>query len=120
MKEIVLASASPRRAQLLKQVGLQFRVMPSGIEEAFDSNLMPEQVVENLACKKAMDVADKLHDSALVIGADTIVVKGSILGKPENKTEACKMLKILSGQWHEVITGIAVVDSLSSKIVKSF
>jgi septum formation protein len=120
MKEIVLASASPRRSDLLKQIGLQFRVMPSSIEEALDSHLMPEQVVQDLAFMKAVDIAKKLYDSALVIGADTVVVKGSILGKPENKAEACSMLNILSGQWHEVITGIAVVDSLSLKSVKSF
>jgi septum formation protein len=120
MKEIVLASASPRRSDLLKQIGIKFKVLPSNVEETFELHLTPEEAVQKLACKKALDIAGKLRDGTLVIGADTVVVKDGILGKPKNEAEACKMLSNLSGQWHEVITGVALVDSLSLCSVKTF
>ena len=111
MKEIVLASASPRRLELLKQIGLEFSVFPSDIDERIDIDSTPEEAVQSLSFRKAVDVAGKLQNSPLVIGADTIVFKDSILGKPENEDHAFRMLKMLQGGWHEVITGITVIDS---------
>lgn len=118
VKEIVLASASPRRSELLKQIGLDFKVLPSNLDETLTGSPEPEEFAGRLACGKALGVAEQLGSrskdgkSYLVIGADTVVVKDTILGKPENGEHAFEMLTRLQGGWHEVITGIAVVDSL--------
>lgn len=120
MKEIILASASPRRSELLRQVGITFKVVPSGVEENINMRLLPQELAQELACSKAIDVAKQAGGNCLVIGADTIVVKGKILGKPRNEEEAFTMLKSLEGEWHEVITGIAVTDAASMRTVKDF
>lgn len=120
MREIVLASASPRRSELLKQIGLKFEIVPSDVDENIDSNLIPEEVVMGLSCRKALDVAKKIDNRVLVIGADTIVVKDRILGKPVNDQDAFNMLKSLQGDWHNVITGVCVIDTDGFKIVKGF
>lgn len=120
MKEIVLASASPRRSKLLEQIGLEFQVLPSDIEEYVDTDLRAEEIAKRLSYDKAMDVAQKLGKDALVIGADTIVVKNKILGKPQSEKEAYEMLKALQGKWHSVITGVTVVDALSLKNIKGY
>lgn len=107
----ILASKSPRRKILLKQIGLNFRVRPSRINETLLENEPPEVAAKRIALEKAMDVA--LSDNRnIVIGADTIVViDGKILGKPKTKNEARKMLSALSGREHTVYTGIALVDA---------
>ncbi len=108
MKKIILASGSPRRKKLLQQINLPFDVEPSAVNEFFDSDLSPEEIVQQLALRKASDVASQ-HDDALIIGADTIVVFGNkILEKPETHQEAKKMLQHLSGQTHQVLTGVAL------------
>lgn len=109
--EIVLASASPRRLELLKQIGVSFKVIPSQVDESIYTDVSPEELVKKLAYEKALDIAEKLVGDCLVIGADTIVVKNGILGKPKDEKQAFDMLKSLCGEWHEVITGIAVVRS---------
>lgn len=119
MRDLVLASASPRRKQLLEQMGLEFSVIASKVAETVASGLSPGAVAESLAGQKARDVANSLS-SGLVIGADTIVVqqdqKGyAILGKPEDSIQAAEMLKGLSGSTHQVITGIALVDVETGK-----
>jgi septum formation protein len=111
MKDIVLASASPRRSELLKRLGLEFEIIPANIDEANIRGLEPENYTVDIAYKKAVDIANKTHKSSLIIAADTIVVKDAIMGKPTDEKEAFEMLKALQGQWHEVITGIAVIDS---------
>jgi len=112
-KRIVLASASPRRKELLARMGLSFTVFPSNAEEeAHGMHTLPaaEQVCV-LAEKKAEDVANRLQQDCLVIGADTVVVKdGCVLGKPKNREQAIDMLRSLQGCWHEVLTGIALID----------
>lgn len=142
MREIVLASASPRRSELLKQVGVEFKVLPSNIEENIDLRLSPEEYAQSLSYEKAFNIAEKLRSSLqldgplpmegnlpvegtlamneapLVIGADTIVVKDGILGKPEDDGQAYLMLKSLQGGWHDVITGVTVIDTLSLKASK--
>jgi len=125
MKRIVLASASPRRAELLKQIKLDFEVIPSNANEEINTNMNPEEVVQQLAYKKAFDIADKLNvarkgNNTIVIGADTIVVKDGIMGKPKNDAHAFEMLKSLQGEWHEVLTGIAVVNAQDMKWVKDY
>lgn len=116
MPTIVLASASPRRRELLTQVGIPFRVVPGDIDENnADLSGTPEQKAERLAYMKAKDVASGLDDG-LVIGADTIVVCGDeIFGKPADENDARRMLMKLGGREHQVITGIAVVDASSGK-----
>ena len=112
--DIILASASPRRSELLKQLGIGFKVFPSNIEENIDEMLGPEELVQNLSYSKAFNVAEGLKNGlfandTLVIGADTVVVKGHVLGKPRDESEAFRMLKTLQNGWHEVITGLTLV-----------
>lgn len=118
--KIVLASASPRRKQLLSQMGLEFEVVPSDIDEKLPADLPYEEAVQELAFKKASHVASLIDGHRLVIGADTIVVKDKVLGKPKDKDDACEILYRLQGQSHEVVTGLAVVDNLTGKFKKSF
>jgi len=107
--DIVLASASPRRQELLRQVGVSFRVIPSSVDETIQTPMAPIDLVEHLALSKARDVAQQ-HRAALVIGSDTIVViDEEVLGKPRHRADAVKMLRQLSGRVHQVHTGLAVV-----------
>ncbi|MHB8170642.1 MAG: Maf family protein [Thermincolia bacterium] len=112
---IILASASPRRKQLLEQIGLTFQIQASGIDEQVPLGMEPGKVAELLAAGKARDVAGQ-GAMDLVIGADTIVVHGqNILGKPETLEEAQIILSSLQGKSHLVITGVAVIDTLSGR-----
>lgn len=105
---LVLASGSPRRAQLLAMLGLRFETVPAGIEETPREDEAPAQLAERLACEKARAVARQRPD-ALVIGSDTlVVVDGEIVGKPRDRDEAVEMLLRLQGREHRVETGIAV------------
>ena len=112
IKRLILASASPRRKELLDQVGIKYEVIPSSVEEHIeDIDGTPAEKAENLAYFKAMDVATKLND-CLVLGADTIVViDNEILGKPIDLVDAKRMLIKLSGKEHKVITGVALIDT---------
>ncbi|HHU30963.1 MAG: Maf family protein [Bacillota bacterium] len=111
MKNIVLASASPRRAELLRRIGLDFRVLTSSVDEREIREKDPARRAECLALAKAKNVASALQGTpAVIIGADTIVcVDGEILGKPADSREAARMLRLLSGRSHQVMTGVAVV-----------
>jgi septum formation protein len=105
---LILASESPRRYELLKQVGIDFDVIPSGIEEDYIKGESPRKHVLRLAEAKALDVGNRYPDR-WVVGADTIVyVDHSILGKPKSREEARKMLRRLSGKEHRVLTGFSV------------
>ena len=117
MKTIILASASPRRKELLEKIRLRFKVEPSNYEEDINSELEPHELAKSLSLKKAKLVA-KNHKSALVIAADTfIVLEGKILGKPRTETAARKMLQALSGRQHSVITGFTIIDTESNKVL---
>lgn len=108
---LVLASASPRRSMLLKQLGLDPLVDPSTVEETVPPGITPLQLVERLAAEKAADVARKHPEADLVLGADTIVVRDDqILGKPRDRAEAFAMLASLEGRWHQVYTGYSLVS----------
>lgn len=116
-KKIILASASPRRHTLLRQIGFDFEVRHSSVAEVFDKTKTPEENVIRLAEAKALDIA-KDYEQAFIIGADTIVVlNGEMMGKPADDEEAFRMLKKLSGREHKVFTGFAVVDKPSNRIV---
>lgn len=108
--DIILASASPRRRELLSLIFEDFQVLPSEFEESeVPADLPPVRHVEYSATMKARDVAAK-HPGSLVIGADTIVVvRDQILGKPADAADAGRMLRGLSGRTHEVYTGLAVI-----------
>lgn len=111
---IVLASASPRRKELLEMLGFTAEIMPSHVDETVDEELQPWQIVEELSLRKASSVLDNLDieemKNGIVIGSDTIVVlNGIILGKPANHAEARAMLHKLQGKTHEVYTGVACV-----------
>jgi septum formation protein len=109
---IILASQSPRRRELLQQMGLtDFKIIPAEGEEKMDSSLPPEELVQQLALQKAKQVAEKADPADVVIGADTIVVlDGKVLGKPANAAVAFQMLSSLSGRRHTVYTGVAIVQ----------
>ena len=115
--DIILASQSPRRFELLKMIGLNFKVHPSHVEEIYKNHQSPvEYAVEN-ARKKGAQVAKKAPDS-LIISADTIVVlKGHILEKPRNEDHARKILKRLSGNTHEVVTGFGFTHLNTGKSI---
>lgn len=129
MKKIILASASPRRRELLSQIGLTFTVMPSDVEENPASTLPQDMVIE-LSKAKARDIWGKIvHNDRndyktdidvgkedgcradyLVISADTVVaIEGEILGKPEDEADAVRMLTLLSGKEHQVYTGVTMI-----------
>lgn len=105
---IVLASQSPRRKEIMEQVGLSFIVHPSDANEVLDASLPLSKAIEQLALAKAKNVAS-LYPQDIVIGADTLVCfRQQALGKPKNEADAKNMLKMLSGQTHQVITGVAI------------
>lgn len=107
---IILASASPRRAELLKQIGVVFELAPSQIEERPHPDEAPADYITRIARAKVIAVARE-RSAGLIIGADTVVVlNGQVMGKPENETDAQKMLRQLSGKWHAVLTGVALYD----------
>ena len=129
-KEIILASASPRRKALLEQIGLQFSVLVSEAEEKWQGN-DPAEIVQSLALAKAEAVAgkwnqekngkrgkvEKQETGAVIIGADTVVVQdGKILGKPQDEEDAFKMLMSLRGRAHQVFTGVAVLDTEDGQV----
>ena len=109
--KLILASRSPRRAELLAAAGISFEVLAADIDETPRANETPEAYVERLAIEKASAVL-ALRPGAMVLGADTtVVIDRLILGKPENEAEATEMLRRLRGRVHDVFTGVAVVDA---------
>jgi septum formation protein len=107
---LVLASRSPRRAELLRRLGLDFEIVPGEVDETYVDHEMPAAHAERLAREKAIAVAAS-RPGHLVLGSDTIVVLGSdVLGKPRDAAEAAAMLRRLSGREHEVFTGVALAD----------
>lgn len=112
---IILASASPRRKEILENASVKFEVMASSIEELTLDGESPCQMVMRLAFEKGMDIAPR-QKSDLIISADTIVViDNTVLGKPENEIEARKMITSLSGRTHQVITGISLINLDNNK-----
>jgi len=113
-KRLILASRSPRRSALLKQIGLDAEVVPADLEEELDAKLSPAENAVRLAITKAEHVAQQI-DNGIVIGADTIVaVDGTMLGKPVDREDAIQMLNMLSNRTHVVHTGFALFDRPSN------
>lgn len=108
-ERLILASGSPRRAEILATVGWQFEIVTSGIDETQRAGEIPANYVQRLAREKAQAVASTL-ETGLVLGADTtVVVDDKLLGQPVDDEDARRMLKLLSGKWHEVLTGVALI-----------
>ncbi len=114
---LVLASGSPRRSEILSTMGLSYTIDVSQVDEhAYGS---PDQMVIELSGRKARAVAQK-HDDALVLAADTLVYgAGKVLGKPEDPQDASRMLRALSGTWHEVYTGLTLINTKNGKCIQS-
>jgi septum formation protein len=107
---IVLASASPRRAELLASAGIRFSIRPADIDETQLPGETPAHYVERLAREKAAAVAAIEPEAQLVLGSDTtVVIDGEIAGKPADPEDAAQMLRRIAGRWHEVLTGVALV-----------
>ena len=118
MRKLVLASASPRRRELLSKIGLKFDIVPSKYDEKLDSDDFTYEKIEKIALCKAQDIMDKVSKDAIIISADTVVVlDGKILGKPHSKQDAFDMISALSGKTHEVITAIAMIDMKNEKTI---
>ncbi len=106
---LILASKSPRRAELLRQIGLEFQIKSDGPKEIFDDQLSPYELCQLNAHRKARSIAKKFPD-ALVIGADTLVFLGrKVFGKPNNLDDAKQMLSQLQGKTHQVVTGVSLI-----------
>ena len=119
----ILASASPRRQELLRSVGLKFKIIPAHVNENYLAGESPRQHVKRLSIDKAIIIARK-YPEAWVLGADTIVViDGLILGKPKNEVQARKMLQKLSGRAHKVFTGFTIAhvaaEVYQTKVIQS-
>lgn len=115
MRKIVLASSSPTRKELMEKLGIPFVIEPSTYEEDMSLKLPPKKLAEKLAHGKAAAVA-KNHKDAIVIGADTFVTfRGKLLGKPGAPAAAIRMLKMLSGKTHSIITGLVLLDTQKKK-----
>ena len=117
----ILASASPRRSEILMRLGMEFRVDPSVIPEpGRRPHETPSKYAIRVACFKAAETAGR-HSSGIVVGVDTIVVlDNAILGKPESLADARSMLQSLSGRWHEVLSGICLIDCSDGRKHSSF
>ena len=118
-RTLILASASPRRQQILQLAQIPYEVCPSQAEELCDAALSVEQLVVENAKRKATDVSAK-HPNRLVLGADTLVTAdGKVLGKPRDRAHAKEMLRFLSGRTHEVMTGVCLTDGIRTETALS-
>ncbi|HXG90779.1 MAG TPA: Maf family protein [Blastocatellia bacterium] len=118
--KIILASASPRRAEILAKIGVEFEIEPSQIHERPHADEAPPDYIIRIARAKVIAVARK-REAGLIIGADTIVVlDGRVLGKPQDEEDAQRMLRQLSGKWHAVMTGVALLDVATRREVADY
>ena len=115
MTKLILASASPRRAELLSRLGLPFETKPSGASERIDTPLPPPQHVLEIAARKTKAIASQ-EQNAIVIGADSVVtINDTILEKPRDDAHAIEMLTLLSGKTHQVLTGLVLTNTHTSQ-----
>lgn len=118
VERFILASGSPRRSELLSRIGLPFEVLVSGTDESQDGHEDARLYARAMSRNKAMEVAGKVSGDCLVLAADTVVAReGHILGKPVDRTDAFRMLRLLSNGWHEVITGLTLVRTQSMQVL---
>lgn len=117
--QVILASGSPRRKELLELIGVEFKIITSNKEEVITSS-NPEEVVKELSQMKAEDVAKNVEGPALILGADTVVAyKGNILGKPKDKEDAIRMISSFAGDDHYVYTGVCIIRKETDGSVKT-
>ena len=115
MSLLILASASPRRAELLRAAGLEFVVRVADIDESLRPGEAPDDYVRRMASEKAATIAER--ENGLILAADTtVVIKDQILGKPVSQADARRMLQLLSGEWHEVLTGVCLRQGLNERV----
>lgn len=118
-EQIILASASPRRRELLMQAGIEFICKPSDVEEVITKSA-PQDVVEELSRQKALDIAKNEKNDCMVIGSDTVVAcDGQILGKPKDEPMAEEMLQKLQGKCHHVYTGVTIVKKQDGSMTQT-
>ena len=118
--KLILASASPRRKELLGKIGLKFEIIPAKGEEVVTKKL-PWEVVEELSFQKAKEIADMQTEECIVIGSDTIVAKGEkIMGKPKDEADAYQMLSEIAGNVHQVYTGVTLIRTGANPKVITF
>lgn len=118
MYQIILASGSPRRREILEQVGVTFTIKVSDKEEIMNSN-DPESLVKELSAMKARDVAERVSSPAIIIGADTVVAQNNIIfGKPRDKKHAKEMLSIMQNNSHKVYTGVCIIIIEEDKTIR--
>ena len=116
MVKLILASNSPRRRQIMADLGLEFEVIPSNYEEKRDTDIFSYEIIEDLATQKALDVVRRTGQDEIVLGADTVVVlDNKILGKPKDKEAAFDMLKSLSGRTHSVVTSLCGINTKTNR-----
>ncbi|MBC8267076.1 MAG: septum formation protein Maf [Flavobacteriales bacterium] len=119
-KKIILGSASPRRKELLKSLGVDFKIRVAKAEERFPKNLQKEKISEFLALQKAKELLLELKENEILITADTIVIKDEkILNKPKDESEAFEMLSFLSDDVHEVITSVCLLNTHKKEVFSS-
>lgn len=115
---LILASNSPRRKQILTEMGLEFEIVPSNYDEKIENDIFSYDKIEDLATKKCLDVSNRSDKNSLVLAADTVVVlHNKILGKPHSREEAYKMLEALSGQTHSVVTASCGINTRTNRAV---
>ncbi len=115
ISEIILASGSPRRKELLEQIRIKPIVEPSGVDEASDIS-EPDAFVKELSRRKCLDIADK-HTDGVILGADTVVaIDGKILGKPEDEDDAKRMISLIQGRAHHVYTGVTLAKKENGRL----
>ncbi len=120
-QKIILASKSPRRIKLLKELGFDFDIKPANINENISEKLHPDEYVKHLSYLKAKSVASTAEKNSIIIAADTTVyLNGEYLNKPKDKTEAFVILKKLSGNTHQVYTGISIIDNANNKVIVDY
>jgi septum formation protein len=116
---LILASSSPRRQELIRSLGLPFKIIVSDADEHTAPTMTPAEIVETLSMRKAQAVFDRLkgrEKEGIIIGSDTIVVfEGKVLGKPEDEQDAFQMLHTLQGKTHQVYSGVACIDAVTGK-----
>ena len=118
--KLILASASPRRKELLGKIGMEFEIIPAKGEEVITQTL-PWEVVKELSFQKAKEIADKQKEECIVIGSDTIVAKGEkIMGKPKDEDDAFAMLSSIAGDVHQVYTGVTLIRTGNNPKVITF
>lgn len=116
LPRIVLASGSPRRAEILRSVGWEFEKAIPDVDESVIAGEAPEKYVQRLAAEKASEVLGE-HEGKIVLAADTtVVIDGEIIGKPVDADDARRMISMLSGKWHEVLTGVAIAKNGSTRV----